>query len=75
MNDHSHLRGIEGDDEQKSLINHEGGHDHSAKDPRALLDQMKYISSLIEKVSTLSKDSAQPKAHAYSLLLPLPQIF
>lgn len=49
MDDHTYLKGTENDDEQKSLINHEGGHS-STKDPRALLDQMKYISSLIEKV-------------------------
>lgn len=37
MNDHRFLKGVEGDDEQKSLINNDGN-SHQPKDPRALLD-------------------------------------
>lgn len=59
MDDYSHLRGAEGDDEQKSLINHEGGHS-TGKDPRALLDQMKYISGLIEQVRAFSFKTQLP---------------
>lgn len=48
MEDSTHLRGKDGDDEQKSLINDDNSH-QPHKDPKALLAQMKYIASLIEK--------------------------
>ena len=53
MEDSTHLRGVHGDDEQKSLINDDNSH-QPHKDPKALLAQMKYIASLIEKVSFTS---------------------
>jgi hypothetical protein len=53
MEDSTHLRGKDGDDEQKSLINDDNSH-QPHKDPKALLAQMKYIANLIEKVSFTS---------------------
>ena len=53
MEDYSHLRGADGDDENKPLINSEGA-GHEPKNPKALLDEMKYISGLIERVISFS---------------------
>lgn len=49
MEDYSNLSKLDRDNESTNLIN-EGG---EVKDPRALLERMKYISDLIAKVNPI----------------------